>query len=162
MTTETRPTSRLRHDPLVRGLGWASAILGVPQVVAPADFTRALGVGDAPLNSRRHWLRLLEPRSRGLLRQAWRRMLRDGKPSTLALELPRGNDGALHLRLWMQPLLGPDGRIQRLLGQVQNITEQHQTDALIRWRTELLNLVSALGRIGGCEIDVATRHMQWT
>ena len=48
MTTETRPTSRLRHDPLVRGLGWASAILGVPQVVAPADFTRALGVGDAP------------------------------------------------------------------------------------------------------------------
>ncbi|MFC8782633.1 SRPBCC family protein [Streptomyces nigra] len=48
MTTETRPTSRLRHDPLVRGLGWASAFLGVPQVVAPADFTRALGVGDAP------------------------------------------------------------------------------------------------------------------
>jgi len=89
-------------------------------------------------------------------------MLRDGKPSTLALELPRGNDGALHLRLWIQPLLGPDGRIQRLLGQVQNITEQHQTDALIRWRTELLNRVSALGRIGGCEIDVATRHMQWT
>lgn len=126
------------------------------------EFRALLGVGDAPLNSRRHWLRLLEPRSRGLLRQAWRRMLRDGKPSTLALELPRGNDGALHLRLWMQPLLGPDGRIQRLLGQVQNITEQHQTDALIRWRTELLNRVSALGRIGGCEIDVATRHMQWT
>lgn len=126
------------------------------------EFRALLGVGDAPLNSRRHWLRLLEPRSRGLLRQAWRRMLRDGKPSTLALELPRGNDSALHLRLWMQPLLGPDGRIQRLLGQVQNITEQHQTDALIRWRTELLNRVSALGRIGGCEIDVATRHMQWT
>ncbi|KAB2976660.1 SRPBCC family protein [Streptomyces sp. SS1-1] len=48
MTTGTRPTSRLRHDPLVRGLGWASAFLGIPQVVAPADFTRALGVGDAP------------------------------------------------------------------------------------------------------------------
>ena len=89
-------------------------------------------------------------------------MLRDGKPSMLALELPRDGNDVLHVRLWMQPLLGADGRIQRLLGQVQDITEQHQTDALIRWRTELLNRVSALGRIGGCEIDVDTRHMQWT
>ncbi|MGV9698801.1 hypothetical protein ACWDTR_23965 [Streptomyces sp. NPDC003470] len=48
MTTDTRSASRLRHDPLVRGLGWASALLGVPQVVAPADFARALGVDDAP------------------------------------------------------------------------------------------------------------------
>ncbi|MEU6533923.1 SRPBCC family protein [Streptomyces sp. NPDC046928] len=48
MTTDTRRTSRLRRDPLVQGLGWASAFLGVPQVVAPADFARALGVGDAP------------------------------------------------------------------------------------------------------------------
>jgi len=126
------------------------------------EFRTLLGVGDGPLGGRRHWLRLLGPRSRGQLRQAWRRTLRDGKPSTLALELPRGGNGVMHVRLWMQPLLGADGRIQRLLGQVQDITEQHQTDALIRWRTELLNRVSALGRIGGCEIDVDTRHMQWT
>ncbi|MGW7259470.1 SRPBCC family protein [Streptomyces sp. NPDC054834] len=46
MTTYTRSTSRLRRDPLVRGLGWASALLGVPQVVAPAGFARALGVDD--------------------------------------------------------------------------------------------------------------------
>ncbi|MDY0955562.1 EAL domain-containing protein [Stenotrophomonas rhizophila] len=126
------------------------------------EFRALLGVGEDPLSGRRRWLRRLEPRSRSLLRHAWRRMLRDGKPTTLELELPREREGALHLRLWMQPLLGADGRIQRLLGQVQNITEQHQTDALIRWRTELLNRVSALGRIGGCEIEVTTRHMQWT
>ncbi|MGA5276968.1 hypothetical protein ACPCKL_24960 [Streptomyces cellulosae] len=48
MTADTRSTSRLRNDPLVRGLGWASALLGVPQVAAPAGFARALGVGDAP------------------------------------------------------------------------------------------------------------------
>ncbi|NEK65810.1 MAG: histidine kinase, partial [Xanthomonas perforans] len=28
--------------------------------------------------------------------------------------------------------------------------------------TELLNRVSALGKIGGCEIEVDTRRMQWT
>ncbi|MET8291799.1 SRPBCC family protein [Streptomyces sp. NPDC005132] len=44
MKTDTRSTSRLRHDPLVRVLGWASALLGVPQVVTPAGFSRALGV----------------------------------------------------------------------------------------------------------------------
>lgn len=48
MKTDSRSTSRLHHDPLVRGLGWASALLGVPQVAAPAGFARALGVGDAP------------------------------------------------------------------------------------------------------------------
>ncbi|MEW2557934.1 SRPBCC family protein [Streptomyces griseorubiginosus] len=47
MTTHTRSTSRLRHDPLVRGLGWASALLGVPQLAAPAGFARALGLDDA-------------------------------------------------------------------------------------------------------------------
>ncbi|KAA0941940.1 MULTISPECIES: SRPBCC family protein [Streptomyces] len=47
MTTDTPSASSLRHDPLVRGLGWASAALGVPQVLAPAGFARALGVGDA-------------------------------------------------------------------------------------------------------------------
>ncbi|MFJ9721452.1 SRPBCC family protein [Streptomyces sp. NPDC101209] len=46
MTTDTPSVSRLRHDRLVRGLGWTSALLGVPQVVAPAGFARALGVGD--------------------------------------------------------------------------------------------------------------------
>jgi len=126
------------------------------------EFRALLETGEDPLHGRRHWLRQLEPQSRGRLRGAWRRMWRDGAATTLELELIRDNGGALHLRVWMQPLIGPDGRIQRLLGQVQNITEQHQTDALIRWRTELLNRVSALGRIGGCEIEVGTRHMQWT
>ncbi|MEU0968503.1 SRPBCC family protein [Streptomyces sp. NPDC005917] len=47
MKTETRP-SALRHDPLVHALGWASAALGVPQVMSPGGFARRLGVGDAP------------------------------------------------------------------------------------------------------------------
>ncbi|MCG6499836.1 SRPBCC family protein [Kitasatospora sp. A2-31] len=44
MKTDTRSTSPPRDDPLVRGLGWASALLGVPQVVALAGFVRALGL----------------------------------------------------------------------------------------------------------------------
>ena len=120
----------------------------------------ALEQGAVP--GQRRWLKQLHPRSRGALRAAWRRLWRDGRAANIELELTRGNEPSQHLRLWMQPLLDTDGQPKRLLGQVQNITEQHQTDALIRWRTELLNRVSALGRIGGCEIEVQTRHMQWT
>lgn len=48
MKTDTRSASDLQHDPLVRGLGWASALLGVPQVVNPAGFARGLGMDDTP------------------------------------------------------------------------------------------------------------------
>ena len=42
------PETSLRHDPLTRGLGVASAALGIPQVTRPAGFARSLGIGDAP------------------------------------------------------------------------------------------------------------------
>jgi uncharacterized membrane protein len=35
-------------DPLTRGLGWASAGLGLPQLAAPRWFNRFIGVGEAP------------------------------------------------------------------------------------------------------------------
>ena len=35
-------------DPLMRGLGWLSAGLGIPPLVIPGGFGRALGIGDAP------------------------------------------------------------------------------------------------------------------
>jgi uncharacterized membrane protein len=42
------PPASLRRDRLTRGLGWASAALGAPQLVAPGAFARSLGVDDAP------------------------------------------------------------------------------------------------------------------
>ncbi len=140
-------------DPASRRFWWS------PELLALLG-----GDGIAPARGLlRSWLHRLQPRSRGALRTAWRRLWRDGEAVNLDLELAGdGQTPALQLRLWIQPMAGADKAIHRLLGQVQNITEQHQTDALIRWRTELLNRVSALGRIGGCEIEVDTRQMQWT
>jgi uncharacterized membrane protein len=43
-----RPPGGKDSDPLTRGLGWLSAGLGVPPLVAPGWFGRALGVGNAP------------------------------------------------------------------------------------------------------------------
>ncbi len=122
----------------------------------------AIGLQPGQLVQRRGWLRRLGRGSRRQLQAAWQRIQHDSKPCSLELELLGDSDLTLYLRVWMQPLLDAEGRMQRVVGQVQNVSEQHQTDALIRWRTELLNRVSALGRIGGCEIEVATRRMQWT
>ncbi|WP_058196604.1 sensor domain-containing protein [Xanthomonas translucens] len=126
------------------------------------EFLRLTGLAEEHQPSSRGWLRLLSRESAAQVLATWRRMQRDGKQANFEVELVRGSEAPLHLRVWAQPQLEPDGRIQRVLGQVQNITEQRQTDALIRWRTELLNRVSALGKIGGCEIEVGTRRMQWT
>jgi uncharacterized membrane protein len=40
--------ARRAADPLTRGLGWASAALGIPQLVGPRWFNRFIGVGEAP------------------------------------------------------------------------------------------------------------------
>jgi diguanylate cyclase (GGDEF)-like protein len=110
----------------------------------------------------RRWMRTLGRAARTQVLSAWRRVLRDGKECSFDLNHRLVDGVALQLRIWMQPHLDERGGIQRVVGQIHNISTQRQTDALIRWRTELLNRVSALGRIGGCEIEVASRSMLWT
>lgn len=123
-------------------------------------------VGQAPgrLPTGRRWLDLLDGAARAQVRAAWRRLHREGQPHAFELVLPPGpiETSGIHLRVWMHPEQDATGRVHRVAGLLKNVTEQRQTDALIRWRTELLNRVSALGRIGGCEIEVATRGMLWT
>ncbi|WP_434028333.1 bifunctional diguanylate cyclase/phosphodiesterase [[Pseudomonas] boreopolis] len=126
-----------------------------------SDFRHQARLGEVPLERGRDLLRLCPPGARAQLRTAWRKIRREGAPVHFEIELG-AQASVQHLRVWAQPVFDGDGGISRIAGQVQNVTEQRQTDALIRWRTELLNRVSALGRIGGCEIEVQTRRMQWT
>jgi diguanylate cyclase (GGDEF)-like protein/PAS domain S-box-containing protein len=117
--------------------------------------------GDQAPNGRR-WAQALTMASRGVLRRAWRRMKRTAENTHFDLEAARADGAPLHLRVWAKPELNEIGGIDRVLGKVQDVTEERRTGTLMRWRTELLNRVSALGGIGGCEIDVATRRVQWT
>ncbi|WP_449466830.1 bifunctional diguanylate cyclase/phosphodiesterase [Stenotrophomonas humi] len=127
-----------------------------------AEVATAIGWDGNVLPSGRQWLREVPADARRHLLISWRRLLADPQPS--CFELAWGLDPLLQqqLRVWVEPECDADGKLVRVIGQVQNISGQRRTDALIRWRTELLNRVSALGRIGGCEIEVETRGMQWT
>lgn len=127
-----------------------------------AEVAAAIGWDGNALPSGREWLRQVPADARQHLLLSWRRLLADPQPS--CFELAWGLDPLLQqqLRVWVEPECDANGKLLRVIGQVQNISGQRRTDALIRWRTELLNRVSALGRIGGCEIEVETRGMQWT
>ncbi|MET0289535.1 MAG: EAL domain-containing protein [Pseudoxanthomonas sp.] len=120
------------------------------------------GVHDQQAPKGKVWAQALTPASRSGLRQAWRRMKRTGENAHFDLEAVKPDGGPLHLRVWAKPEPDDVGGIGRVLGKVQDVTEERRTGALMRWRTELLNRVSALGGIGGCEIDVATRRVHWT
>nr|WP_269450950.1 bifunctional diguanylate cyclase/phosphodiesterase [Stenotrophomonas sp. MMGLT7] len=121
-----------------------------------------VGIDARQVSGLRGWLQHLSRESAIQFCSAWRRMRRDGHVVDVEVEIVRGRESPLYLRIWAQPMFDGQARVQRVLGQVQNVSSQRQTDALIRWRTELLNRVSALGRIGGCEIELVTRRMQWT
>lgn len=151
-----RDAQRLTHTgswswDLEQGQAWGSG-----------EFLALMDLPEGRFPNSRGWLRLLSRESSLQLAGAWRRMKREGKQVNCDVEVVANRKSPLHLRVWMQPVLDHAGRISRVLGQVQNITEQRQTEALIRWRTELLNRVSALGKIGGCEIEVDTRRVQCT
>lgn len=156
--------AQLRHLQRIAGLGTWSWEREGARFLWSEELHAAVGRAPGSLPGDRRWLDLLDGDARAQVLAAWRRLHREGQPHGFDLVLAPGpmESGSLHLRVWMHPEHDAAGRVRRVVGQLQNVTEQRQTDALIRWRTELLNRVSALGRIGGCEIEVATRGMLWT
>jgi len=128
----------------------------------PRDLYRLTAQAPRWRDSGRAWLRRLPRPAAAALRRAWQKMRREGHSVSFDMELQDVQGMPLHLQVWARPQLDEDGRIVRVVGQVQDVTAQRRADALLRWRTELLDRVSALGRIGGCEIEPGTRRVQWT
>jgi diguanylate cyclase (GGDEF)-like protein/PAS domain S-box-containing protein len=118
-------------DELYRIAGW-------PAQAPPPDFAqqRALfGESYAPLEA------------------AVRRARESGVPFELELELTRADDRETrHVLARGEALRGDDGRIVRLAGVLQDVTEQRLEQEARRRERQLLDRVSALGNIGGFEL----------
>ena len=128
----------------------------------PDDLYRLTGHPRQEGDSARAWLRRMPRPAASALRRAWRRMRRDGQPVQFDLVLDGPQGEPLQVLAWARPELDSGGHIVRVLGQLQDVTGQRRADALLRWRTELLDRVSSLGHIGGCEIEPVSRRVQWT
>ncbi len=152
----------LRRAQRVAGMGSWGWDCRQQRLYCSPESLAAIGLGDDALPPGLSWMRQLSREARRQLFGVWRRMHAEPLAQDFEITWGRGATAQQQLRVWLEPECDADGSLLRVQGQVQDISGQLRTDALIRWRTELLNRVSALGRIGGCEIDVRTREMQWT
>ena len=89
------------------------------------------------------------------------RAVEHGEPYDLEVEMVR-SDGQ---RRWIRTMAKPffeNGKITRLLGNIQDITDRKKAEADLKRIHTLLNDAQAIARIGGWECDVATGKITWT
>jgi diguanylate cyclase (GGDEF)-like protein/PAS domain S-box-containing protein len=107
-------------------------------------------------------LKLLDARSAEAVRDAALRLHAGGEPIELDLEMRRPDGSRRHLLGRGEALLGADGRIERLLGVVQDVTRRRAAEEAAQRRTEMLDRIARVGRIGGWELDLPTGTLYWT
>jgi diguanylate cyclase (GGDEF)-like protein/PAS domain S-box-containing protein len=113
-------------------------IVGWPEGTPPPDYAQQREVFGA---------------SYARLDAAVRRALVDGTPYSLELEVVRVDDGEPRVVLARGEAVRDEaGRIFRLAGVVQDVTEQRLEQEARRRERQLLDQVSALGNIGGFEL----------
>ncbi|MFT6362329.1 MAG: PAS domain S-box-containing protein [Planctomycetota bacterium] len=60
------------------------------------------------------------------------------------------------------PILDDEGSTLRLLGISEDITERRRAEDTIRISTQLLEASQSIGKLGGWELNLATKNLYWT
>src|SRR3546814_12390417 len=94
------------------------------------------------------------PESRQRLEAALEKSLETGAPYELELEFVRP-DGAHRWVAARAEVLRDEGGWPRLVGVVQDITEQRESEAQSRWNSKMLAQIATMGKIGGYEWTLA-------
>lgn len=112
-----------------------------------------------PFRQQRH---LFTADSYERLREASNALLADGTPYSLELTILRPNGEQRLVQARGEGLPADDGRITRLVGVLNDITEQRLAEETSTWRNDMLNRIAAMGRIGGFELYVGSEVLHWT
>ncbi|HQZ31939.1 MAG TPA: EAL domain-containing protein [Arenimonas sp.] len=110
----------------------------------------------------RHQRHLFTPESYDRLRAASKKILADGTPYSLEITLLRPNGEQRLVQARGEGLCSDDGRITRLVGVFNDITEQRRAEENSRWRNDMLDRIAAMGRIGGFELYTDSDVLHWT
>lgn len=99
--------------------------------------------------------------SRQRLIEAVQLALTDGKPYDLELDFltPQGNLRVM--RSMGQPII-EGAKVVRLVGGIQDVTEQKATQRALSRQAHLLNQTQRIAKLGGWELDLATGLTTWT
>lgn len=106
-------------------------------------------------------LALCTPGSVADLERAVRAAIEDGQPFQLEIGLTRPDGQARRLDLRGAVMCG-EGLSRRLVGVVMDVTEQHLAEARAKWQADLLERISAMGRIGGFDWELDGDRIHWT
>ncbi|KFN47350.1 hypothetical protein N790_07955 [Arenimonas malthae CC-JY-1] len=115
-----------------------------------------------PPPSFRNQRHLFTPESYGRLHEASVALLKHGKPYALEVVMLRPNGERRTVQARAEAILSGDGRVERMVGVLHDVTEQREAEETSRWRNDLLNRIAAMGRIGGFELLVDTGTLHWT
>lgn len=115
----------------------------------------------ASQHDRANHLKLYTPESQERLNAALEKSLETGAPYELELEFVRP-DGSHRWIAARAEVLRDEGGWPRLIGVVQDITDQRESEAQSRWNSKMLAQISSMGKIGGYEWMIASEEVQWT
>ena len=110
----------------------------------------------------RHQRHLFTPESYERLRAASKAVLADATPYSMELTILRPNGEQRLVQARGEGLQADDGRVIRLVGVLNDITEQRRAEETSTWRNDMLNRIAAMGRIGGFELYVDSQVLHWT
>jgi diguanylate cyclase (GGDEF)-like protein/PAS domain S-box-containing protein len=106
---------------------------------------------------------LFEPDDTEPMRSTDREALDTGKPVMHEQRLTVPGETAMRVfEVIKSRIAGPDGAILGVLGVGRDMTVRIEQERTIRRQDRLLNEMSALAKIGACELDPATGRLEWT
>ncbi|SFM57333.1 PAS domain S-box protein [Methanolobus profundi] len=106
-------------------------------------------------------LRYYPPDTRKIIEKAVNDAVEKAEPYDLELELISAKGNHKWVRTIARPIT-EDGKVVRLFGTMQDITERKRTENKLRESEALLNEVGRIGQIGGWNLDVASSVINWT
>jgi PAS domain S-box-containing protein len=98
---------------------------------------------------------------RQALEHAMREVVALAKPYDLELELVTAKGVHKWVRAIGRPIL-KDGRVVKVFGSLQDITERRRTDQALQAQAQLLTLTGQTAHVGGWEFDAQTMAAIWT
>ncbi len=110
----------------------------------------------------RHQRHLFTAESYERLRAASKAVLAGGTPYSMELTIVRPDGEQRMVQARGEGLQADDGRITRLVGVLNDVTEQRRDEETSTWRNDMLNRIAAMGRIGGFELYVESQALHWT
>jgi len=100
--------------------------------------------------------------ARHRLRDGVRAAIDHGEPYEQEFEIQQPNGKRRRVVARGEALRDPRGKVDRIFGLLQDVTEQRRAEEIAGRRNALLDRIARIGRIGGWEFNILTGELDWT